>query len=250
MANRFKKGSAAAKAFMAKLRAAKGKTKKSHGRKIGAAGDYAKFEIATIKSLAKLLKKSLSYTQAFVNNDQNILKFISESFDRKLTPLQTAKAIKQELTPAKKEDKLKAFVDILSKGAKGKTTGRNFPMKLPATVTIGSVKKKAAKKKASARNYGSHKDTGSHNVKIHVVSGTKSVIPKNKKFNLHATIQKMSGHYETLHYFYFPKLTDAKKAFTKVLHELKEKKERGVYTIEIVNITTLKPVKQLTWMKI
>lgn len=247
---KFKKGSAAAKAFMAKLRAAKGKTKKAKSKKIGAAGDYAKFEISTIKSLSKLLKKSLSYTQQFVNNDQNILKIISNSFDRKLTPLQTAKIIKQELTPTKKVDKLKAFVDILNKGSKGKTNGRNFPMKLPATVTIGSLRKKALKKKAATRNYGSHKDTGSHNVKIHVVSGNKTSIPKNKKYNLHATIQKMNGFYETLHYFYFPKLTDAKKAFTKILHELKEKKERGVYTMEILNITTLKPVKQLTWMKI
>ena len=55
---------------------------------------------------------------------------------------------------------------------------------------IGSVKKKAAKKKAApkkkapskkkavARNYGSHKDTKSHNVRISVVSGI------NKLFNI------------------------------------------------------------------
>lgn len=142
----------------------------------------------------------------------------------------------------------KAFMAKL-RAAKGK------PKKAAPKKKIGAVKKKAAKKTAQkkkllVRNYGSHKDTASHNVKIHVVSGNKTSIPKNKKYNLHATIQKMNGLYETLHYFYFPKLTDAKKAFTKILHELKEKKERGVYTIEILNITTLKPVKQLTWMKI
>jgi len=224
MANRFKKGSAAAKAFMAKLRAAKGKPKKSHGRKIGAAGDYAKFEIATIKSLAKLLKKSLSYTQAFVNNNQNILKFISDSFDRKLTPLQTAKAIKQELTPAKKEDKLKAFVDILSKGAKGKTTGRNFPMKLPATVTIGSVKKKAAKKKATTRNYGSHKDTASHNVRISVVSGVNKDVNRSIEAykRLQSELKEAEKNYNkakdfTLRFY-------AKQKLDRIKYELRERK--------------------------
>jgi septum formation inhibitor MinC len=181
MANRLKQITTKAKALYKTGRYAKwtdaikaaskqtaGKTVKKS--KIGAAGDYAKFEIATIKSLAKLLKKSLSYTQQFVNNNQSILNIISNSFDEKLTPLQTAKLIKQELTPAKKEDKLKAFVDILSKGSK-KASGKNFPMKLPATVTIGSMKKKAAtKKKSAAKSY--HKDTKSHNVRISVMSGS------------------------------------------------------------------------------
>lgn len=147
------------------IKAASGKVIKRS--KIGAAGDYAKFEIATIKSLAKVLKKSLNFTQQLVNNDQNLLNIISDSFDKKLTPLQTAKVIKKELTPEPKTDKLKAFVDILNKGAKGKTTGsKNFPMKLPATVTIGKLKKKTP-----AKSY--HKDSKSHNVKISVVSGTK-----------------------------------------------------------------------------
>lgn len=146
------------------IKAASGKIVKRS--KIGAAGDYAKFEIATIKSLAKVLKKSLNFTQQLVNNNENLLNIISDSFDKKLTPLQTAKVIKKELTPEPKTDKLKAFVDILNKSAKGKTTGsKNFPMKLPATVTIGKVKKKTP-----AKSY--HKDSKSHNVKISVVSGT------------------------------------------------------------------------------
>lgn len=78
---KFKKGSAAAKAFMAKLRAARGKKKSAPKKKIGA------------------VKK---------------------------------KAVKKR-----------------------------------------TIKKSAPKKKAAVRNYGSHKDTGSHNVKIHVVSGVK-----------------------------------------------------------------------------
>ena len=104
---------------------------------IGAAGDYAKFETATIKALAKVLKKSLKQTQILVNNDQTILNIISNSFDQKLTPTQTAKIIKAELMPAPKKDPLNAFVKLLSKpGGKSKS---NFPMKLPATVTIGSL---------------------------------------------------------------------------------------------------------------
>lgn len=39
---------------------------------------------------------------------------------------------------------------------------------------VGAIKKKATKK--TARNYGSHKDTKSHNVNIRVVSG----LPKTK----------------------------------------------------------------------
>lgn len=105
---------------------------------IGKAGDYAKFEIATIKQLAKQIKKTIKETQILVNNNQSILNIISNSFDQKLTPLQTAKIIKSELMPADKKDPLKAFVKILSK--KAKPAGKNnFPMKLPATVTIGSV---------------------------------------------------------------------------------------------------------------
>ena len=40
-------------------------------------------------------------------------------------------------------------------------------------VLFGTKKKKAAPKKAAVRNYGSHKDTKSHNVKISVMSGAK-----------------------------------------------------------------------------
>jgi hypothetical protein len=52
---------------------------------------------------------------------------------------------------------------------------------IPATKKVGAVKKKTEKKKAAPKKVtvkrkaapGSHKDTNSHNVKIHVVSGTK-----------------------------------------------------------------------------
>ena len=51
--------------------------------------------------------------------------------------------------------------------------------KKKAAKKVGAVKKKAAPKKkattkkSNVRNYGSHKDTASHNVKISVMSGTK-----------------------------------------------------------------------------
>lgn len=113
---------------------------------------------------------------------------------------------------------------------------------------VGATKKKAAPKKKAAtkKKVTSHKDTKSHNVRINVVSG----ISKNKKYNLYAQIQKMNGYSERLHFFYFAKLDDAKKAYSKILSELKEKKEKGVYTLEIVNVVTLKLVKQITWFKI
>jgi len=104
---------------------------------------------------------------------------------------------------------------------------------------IGATKKKATKKASS------HKDTNSHNVKISVMSGV-----KNKKYNVMAIIQKTSGLHERLAYYYFDKLTDAKKCFNTLKNVLKEKKERGIYTVEIVNVQTLKQVKNLTWIKL
>ena len=57
---------------------------------------------------------------------------------------------------------------------------------------VGAVKKKAApKKKAAVRNYGSHKDTKSHNVNIRVVSGLEKVTRKGKKTTV--TYSRISG---------------------------------------------------------
>lgn len=160
---KFVKGSKAAKDFMARLRAArKGAKKKaapkkrkisgskhtdikSHNYKItiGAAGDYAKFEISTIKALAKLLKKPIKAVQKAVYDSKNLLDLISNSFDNKNTPLQTAKILKAHLVPKKEVKPLDAFVNLLTKKGKAQSSPgskANFPMKLPATVTIGNLK--------------------------------------------------------------------------------------------------------------
>ena len=121
------------------------KRKAAPKRKIGAAGDYAKFETATIKALAKLLKKPLKSVQKGVNENPGLLKIIGRSFDNKLTPTQTAKELKKALQPIVEKDPKNAFVQLLEKISKGKkkaapAKSAAFPMKLPATVTIGSAK--------------------------------------------------------------------------------------------------------------
>jgi hypothetical protein len=159
--------------------------------------------------------------------------------------------LKQITTKAKqlyKTGKYAKWTDAIKAASKQTATvgaaKKKAAPKKKAAVKKAAVKKAAPKKKTAAKSY--HKDTKSHNVRISVISG----IPKNKKYNLFAHIQKLSGNTERLHFFYFSKLDDAKKAYSKILSELKEKKDRGVYTIEIVNVSTLKPVKQITWMKI
>ena len=181
---KLKKGSKAARDFMAKLRASRGKKKKVSGTKkpklfkptklqtkkavqrlvkeslkpkkvhtdvkshnyrisISGAGDYAKFEISTIKALAKLLKKPLKTTQKAVYDNKNLLDLISFNFDQGTTPGRTAKILKDHLIPKKQIKPLDAFVNLLTKKGKGQSsTGSkaNFPMKLPATVTIGALK--------------------------------------------------------------------------------------------------------------
>jgi hypothetical protein len=167
---KLKKGSKAARDFMAKLRASRGIKKKLSGNKkkavkkstakakkvhtdvkshnykisISGAGDYAKFEISTIKALAKLLKKPLKTTQKAVYDNKNLLDLISFNFDQGTTPSRTAKILKDHLIPKKQIKPLDAFVNLLTKKGKGQnSTGSkaNFPMKLPATVTIGALNK-------------------------------------------------------------------------------------------------------------
>ena len=152
------KGSAAAKNFMKKLRASKEKPKKklsgskhtdikSHNYNItiGAAGDYAKFEISTIKALAKLVKKPIKVVQKAVYDDKHLLDLISNSFDTGKTPAQAAKLLKAHLVPKKEIKPLDAFVNLFTKKGKGQSSGSgskpNFPMKLPAMVTIGALSK-------------------------------------------------------------------------------------------------------------
>jgi len=134
--------------------------KRKKGSKIGASGDYAKFEIAVIKNLAKILKQPLKKTQQLVNTDEDLLKIISKAFDDKKTVKETAQALKEKLVKVTAKNPLSAFVELLSKLPKKKAdenTGKvKLPLKMPATVTIGANK---------------HKDTKSHNTRITVISG-------------------------------------------------------------------------------
>jgi hypothetical protein len=136
---------------------------------LGAAGDYAKYELACIKELSKLLKQTYKKTLQTVNLDNSLLKIISVNFDKKVTVKETAKELKAALIKVAKKNPLDSFIEILSKLPKKQTETikPKFPMKLPATVTIGKVKKR------SRRITGSHTDNKSHNVKINVLSGIK-----------------------------------------------------------------------------
>lgn len=134
---------------------------------LGAAGDYAKYELSCIKELAKLLKQTYKKTLQTVNLDDSLLKIISVNFDKKITVKETAKELKAALIKVAKKNPLDSFIEILSKLPKKQTETikPKFPMKLPATVTIGKIKK------PSRRINGSHTDKKSHNTKITVISG-------------------------------------------------------------------------------
>ena len=159
------KGSKAARDYMAKIRS------KIKTVKIGAAGDYAKYEIAVIKKLASLLKKPYKIVLETVNLDHSLLDIISKNFDKKVTVLNCAKELKAKLILVAKKNPIQAFVEILSKLPKAQTKEikPKFPIKLPATVTIGANKKTM------------HKDTKSHNVRINVISEIDDKLNFNEK---------------------------------------------------------------------
>lgn len=135
MKKRLIKGSKAARDYMAKIRS------KIKTVKIGAAGDYAKYEIAVIKKLASLLKKPYKTVLETVNLDHSLLDIISKNFDKKVTVLNCAKELKAKLILVAKKNPIQAFVEILSKLPKAQTkeVKPKFPIKLPATVTIGGL---------------------------------------------------------------------------------------------------------------
>jgi len=153
--------------------------KRKKGVKIGASGDYAKFEIAVIKNLAKLLKQPLKKTQQLVNTDDSLLNIISKSFDKKLTVKATAQLLKESLIKVTQKNPLSAFVELLSKLPKKKADENGkakFPMKIPATVTIGN-----------------HQDNKSHNVKINVLSGPRDYWKQVQKSSIKNVMQKVKG---------------------------------------------------------
>lgn len=127
------KGSQAAKRYMAKIRAKKNSS-------VGAVGDYAKFEIAVIKKLATLLKQPYKKTQETVNTSETLLNIISVNFDKKVSVNETAKQLKAKLIEVNKKSPIQSFIQLLSKLPKKETQSNvKFPIKLPATVTIGSI---------------------------------------------------------------------------------------------------------------
>jgi len=138
---------------------------------LGAAGDYAKYELACIKALSKLLKQTYKKTLQTVNLDNSLLKIISVNFDKKVTVKETAKELKAALIKVAKKNPLESFIEILSKLPKKQTETikPKFPMKLPATVTIG------ANKKHLEYLHGLHTDKKSHNTRITVISGIKRI---------------------------------------------------------------------------
>jgi len=131
------KGSLQAKRYMASIRSKK-------KRSIGAVGDYAKFEIEVIKKLATLLKQPYKKTQETVNTSETLLNIISVNFDKKISVNETAKQLKLKLIEVNKKSPIQSFIELLSKLPK-KETQKNvkFPIKLPATVTIGNLLRKA-----------------------------------------------------------------------------------------------------------
>jgi len=82
-----------------------------------------------------------------------------------------AKALYKSGKYAKWTDAIKAASkQTASVGATKKKNAKKSVKKVAKKKT--AVKKAAPKKKAATRNYGSHKDTKSHNVKISVMSGS------------------------------------------------------------------------------
>jgi hypothetical protein len=80
---------------------------------------------------------------------------------------------------AKWTDAIKAASkQTASVGATKKKAAKKSVKKVAKKKT--AVKKAAPKKKTAARNYGSHKDTNSHNVKVSVVSGIGSLLTHYK----------------------------------------------------------------------
>lgn len=163
---KLKKGSAAAKAFMAKLRAKKGKPKNKKDipdrgykkitldflpiKKIGASFDSGSFKVLGKKNnqLVEISESPMTYEDAkkFIKNE-GIEKYYSN-------------------------------VDIVPyRGAKKTTKYIGSKLKLnPKEKRLGAVDKDL---KTRAKTY--HKDTKSHNVKISVVSGIGTVTQKLEK---------------------------------------------------------------------
>jgi hypothetical protein len=161
---RFKKGSKEAKAFMAKLRAAKGGAKKDVSKKIGAVKTN-KID----KIMSKLNKKSITALADFCL--QNNIPF-SYGWPKK-TFLQTI----EDTLLSRNDNQIKKINFNRSLIFKKTTKKVGSTLKLtPKENRLGATDKDFKKQ---SKSY--HKDTKSHNVNIRVVSGINGVTEKINK---------------------------------------------------------------------
>jgi len=152
---KLKKGSAAAKAFMARLRAAKGKKKTGRPAKMKV---YAK---PNAKGKLKVYAKKVSGFSAYKNAPVAVKRIIDRVDDG---------GNYLELERAKKALNQKGY--DMDYDLNGMIT---MFKKLPKSKKVTGVKPKAKRTPVSK-----HKDTNSHNVNIRVMSGVKSEKESNK----------------------------------------------------------------------
>ena len=158
---------------------------KKIGKVLGAVGDYAKFEIAVIKKLATLLKQPYKKTQETVNTSETLLNIISVNFDKKISVSETAKQLKAKLIEVNKKSPIASFIELLSKLPKKETQGKvQFPIKLPATVTIGNLLRKCKINGLPINFQGSFRGQGFYIVNQYDIYGNVVLELTDKKTNV------------------------------------------------------------------
>lgn len=170
-----KKGSAAAKAFMAKLRAARGKNKPK-AKKVGAKKTATKKVIAKKVGATKKVGVLNEYAKQFIRE---------ESQDSGQGYTYRAKILRGEpilLKELKNQPIKKFYFDFNEAVEIAKKLN-----KVPISKKVGATKKIMPTKKASSM----HKDTKSHNVNIRVVSGTDSIDNHLKRLKLDDNLESL-----------------------------------------------------------
>jgi hypothetical protein len=167
---KFKKGSAAAKAYMAKLRAARGKTKvvKTTTKKIGSASVYSKAP-ADVKKIIDKLYGNNNYSE--LTKAKKALEkkgyFMDFGLDGEITSFKKLPAKKVGYRADRTTILTRATPLVKKYREKGYTRpeaikAANLDVAQKMNSTLFGVKKEPISK---------HKDTKSHNVNIKVVSG-------------------------------------------------------------------------------
>jgi hypothetical protein len=159
---KFKKGSAAAKAYMAKLRAAKGKTKKVSGlEKVTRKGKKTTVTYSRVSGV-----KSKKTYDVYFNNDEHSN---NKGFEYTLAEAKNYIKHYNGTNESYFKDYKGGLVQIID----------NDTGNVVYSTKIKSSKKISGIKKSPARSL--HKDTKSHNVNIRVMSGLDKVTRKGKK---------------------------------------------------------------------